>query len=499
MIDVFKFNASLVNPNLKPILYPLLLGSLVGFIAVYAGVAFASLIIIYLISSYLAYRKTWMAVGVLFLLAPYEFYGKFSTITITSNEVIILALLSGFIFKFLEGNRFNYRILVLFLPFIFVQFLSLAGVLNFGAGIKQILRWCEFFLVFLLAYHSFRNFEEFKKASSLLVFGSIPIALYGVYQSLIGFGGFMSEIIPMTAEEMKLNVLFGTFIRAHSILIQANHLGAYLVIIIPLSLLVRNFCQSKSFPSKIIENSLLIKHIGKFITMLLLVALFLTMSRSAWIALFISFGLVWLATYFYNPDVSEKKIRGSSKSVRKLFAAFLLIVFFAVVITFLVPQIKVRIATFGDLSEDLASQKRITFYKVGLDIIRDFPLLGVGSGNYTSISERYAPEGMDPIGSKIHLHNLYLQIAVESGLLGLTSFIFFIVSVYLFIVNSYFKSDCCQKKLIMIVIIASFAFLIQNMADIFFVKGIHFLWSGLTGGLMGVLAKESTYDSKSLK
>jgi O-antigen ligase len=53
------------------------------------------------------------------------------------------------------------------------------------------------------------------------------------------------------------------------------------------------------------------------------------------------------------------------------------------------------------------------------------PWLGVGMGNYALVYPRYAlPRWGDPLG---HAHNFYLNVAAETGLLGLAAFVLLVV------------------------------------------------------------------------
>jgi O-antigen ligase len=69
--------------------------------------------------------------------------------------------------------------------------------------------------------------------------------------------------------------------------------------------------------------------------------------------------------------------------------------------------------------------KRVAGIVVGLEIVRDHPILGTGIGaNMPEFRRRLDtdfPEYRDAIGWFAHLHNQYLQIATELGLAGLAA------------------------------------------------------------------------------
>jgi putative inorganic carbon (hco3(-)) transporter len=470
--------------------YPLFIGILLGLLVHFCGLKLTAVSILFFLSISLSIRKPYLCFALLFLMAPFEFYANITFLTLTSNEIILIGLIIGFsLNKLINKDYINLRIIILFLPFLLIQVLSLTKAVDIGAGIKQFIRWFEFFIVFFITFNSFKTKDEFVKVLKYLIIAAIPISLYGIYQSLVGFGGFMSELIPMSPEEMRLNMLFGTFIRAHSILVQANHLGAYLVLVIPLSFAISFALKGKSNYFWI-QSSLIFKHIDKIVRIVFFITLFLTMSRSSWIALISSFFIIsilsWISRVIETKEIEKTHSQGFFRSRKILMSTIIIITIMIVFIAIMLPQILSRIGSFGNLENDLASNKRIDFLKVGTAIIRDNPILGVGIGNYTSISSKYAPKEMDPIGSRIHLHNLYLQITVETGLIGLLAFMFYIFCIFTSMTKYLFESLLIENRLVKLVMIATLAFLIQNFADIFFVKGIHLIFAGLVGGMLGV-------------
>jgi O-antigen ligase len=64
---------------------------------------------------------------------------------------------------------------------------------------------------------------------------------------------------------------------------------------------------------------------------------------------------------------------------------------------------------------------RLTFWRVGWDIFKDHPWVGVGPGNYRTVFGRYFSGEFD--GERIwgSAHNLYVHQAAERGLLGLAA------------------------------------------------------------------------------
>ncbi len=71
-----------------------------------------------------------------------------------------------------------------------------------------------------------------------------------------------------------------------------------------------------------------------------------------------------------------------------------------------------------------SNQDRIARYRMGVAIVRDQPLLGLGPGGVIAEHARYAVPGVEGVS---HLHNAFLQIAAERGLIGLAAWLVVVV------------------------------------------------------------------------
>jgi O-antigen ligase len=69
--------------------------------------------------------------------------------------------------------------------------------------------------------------------------------------------------------------------------------------------------------------------------------------------------------------------------------------------------------------------RRLEWYENTLKIVRDYPLLGVGTGGFPKVYNERVP-GVD--GPSRHPHNQYLLTTVELGLAGLAALLFFFYS-----------------------------------------------------------------------
>jgi putative inorganic carbon (hco3(-)) transporter len=73
---------------------------------------------------------------------------------------------------------------------------------------------------------------------------------------------------------------------------------------------------------------------------------------------------------------------------------------------------------------DTSVELRLGAQRVALEMFLDSPLLGVGAGNYPLLYPDYSRNlGVVAVASEFYPHNLYLQVAGETGTLGLLTFL----------------------------------------------------------------------------
>ena len=97
--------------------------------------------------------------------------------------------------------------------------------------------------------------------------------------------------------------------------------------------------------------------------------------------------------------------------VRALVAAGALV---ALVLLVLPPEQKARFQSAG---EDKSSVTRLTYWKRGLQMTRDYPVLGIGYFNWLPYYQRtYGVKGQLP-------HNIFIQASAEMGYTGLAAFV----------------------------------------------------------------------------
>jgi O-antigen ligase len=138
----------------------------------------------------------------------------------------------------------------------------------------------------------------------------------------------------------------------------------------------------------------------------LVVALSLTLTRSAWVGASVAVGVLFI--------LKDLRLLGLLPVVAALFFAFA------------PDSVTDRMVSMFDL-RDPSNRDRLAMARTGTAMVRDFPLTGVGPAMvpklYTQYRDPDAVQAMNP-----HLHNVPLQIAAERGLPALVIWIAFIVA-----------------------------------------------------------------------
>ncbi len=197
-------------------------------------------------------------------------------------------------------------------------------------------------------------------------------------------------------------------------------------------------------------------------------SLILTMSRTSWVAVF--------ATLFFIGFAAQKK-----------YLIFVLIGMCALLIFFLPSKVITQVKTITQVNKFFASEEilgeRLLCWKASIAIIKDHPVLGIGPGkrNFRNIYQQYAKKIQDtekqlkketvaeqPQEIKVkkkrraedierlsHAHNLFLQIGVDSGIVGLLSFLWLFTAVFYVAIKSWRLSKVEYEKTLLMSIVAS--------------------------------------------
>ncbi len=140
-------------------------------------------------------------------------------------------------------------------------------------------------------------------------------------------------------------------------------------------------------------------------TVIVTLALLLTFTRSAWLGWIVAVGVLLIL-----------------KRPRTLIFAAPLLVYF---VTFMPMPLFSRLASSFDIRQS-SNLDRIRMIQAGVEIIKDYPLLGVGPANVKEVYPLYrkhdAPRFRIP-----HLHNNLMQLWAERGVVAVAAYILLLV------------------------------------------------------------------------
>jgi len=347
------------------------------------------------------------------IVVPLAFHpGSFERYPIPKLTVFKVLLLTGLIlwaFKIITEKKFVFKIRGLDLPIIFYlvsSSLSFKNSLNIYAFENSIINMVLFTSFYYLVLNNVKK-ESVRKILFFSVITAIGISLLGIYQYI-------------TATQFNLNTT------VVSTLGHSNFLAQYLIAIIPISL-------SLFMRSSKAEEILLLGGGALIIS----TCLILTFARGGWLGFVVSTGIFSLL-YGLNLKKENKK---ENLPKNKRLALFLIFIFvlggllassksYILRSVFVSPKIPLASISHEKDSEAnfkvLTAMLRFAMWKGTVNMIEEYPVFGVGLGNYPVQSPRFRTWEELDVNQDIlwWAHNDYLQIAAETGIVGITAFLF---------------------------------------------------------------------------
>ena len=293
-------------------------------------------------------------------------------------SIFSLALYSvthkGFKFKF-DG--------IGFFIIVFLGVYAVAAVTSF-AMMNSFSIWAIYF-VFISIYFVIINTVNTKKLLmnllTVFVLSGFLVCLYGVAQYVFGWDTAQAWMDEEMFSDIKM--------RIYSTLGNPNVLGEYILLVLPAS--VGLMWVNKRFEAKVVYAA---------VSALMFGALILTFSRGCWI------GIMAAAAIFIT------------FAAGKLWGLGLIAL---PIIPMILPQSIInRFSSIGNM-EDSSTSYRVYIWMGTLAMIKDFWLSGIGMGQkaFTQVYPFYSYNGI----VAPHSHNLFLQILVESGIVGIAVFL----------------------------------------------------------------------------
>ncbi len=166
------------------------------------------------------------------------------------------------------------------------------------------------------------------------------------------------------------------------------------------------------------------KYILGLVSLLLsfsLLAIILLFSRAALIALFLV--LIFIVLYVTIKRTKTNLIKFSIIIFAIISSVFTYDFFNEKNTTDLIST---RFSSVTDPSSDESVNERLNFYKIAIEDIKNNPILGVGIGNWKLTSIQPANKFLNGYRIPYRVHNDFLEVMAETGIIGGLCFIYFI-------------------------------------------------------------------------
>ena len=343
----------------------------------------------------------------LIVAVPFGSVREFSVggMTVGAAEVLIGLALLAWLLQMLARRQVAPFLPPLTLPLLFflgAMLFSLPGAFSLKYALKEIIKWGEVLGLYIFAANVLDR-RRIKGLIGIILLTGAAAALHGCYQFFTRSGpeGFL---------------LFGRFMRAYGFFEQPNPYAGYLGLTAPLALSLA--LGVKNIKSEGRKAAFLLSAAAFGI---MAVAIAMSWSRGAW------FGFAAAVA-----AVSAARSRRAALVFAVLLLAGALILILGSFqllpqallqrFTGFVPYLRlfdVRDVRVTDAN--FAIVERMAHWQAGWQMWTEHPWRGVGIGNYEVLYPAYyIPPWEEPLG---HAHNYYLNIAAETGLIGLLAYL----------------------------------------------------------------------------
>jgi Lipid A core - O-antigen ligase and related enzymes len=326
---------------------------------------------------------------------------------------------------------------------------------------RESLRFFLFYLAcFILAGVIALSIESRKQLAQLIEITLLAVAasgIYGLYQGIVG--------VAVKLAEVDINANEGMPGRVFSTMENTNNFAVLLSLFLPFFLAV--VLNAKSTSKKVIYFLLAVP---------CLISLGMTYSRGSWVGFVVTVGVI---IFFANWKLIP-------------FAVIIAVLAFP----FLPLTISRRIMTIINLS-DSTWTARLKIYQTVIPMIKDYWVTGIGLGTDAFaklIRNYYIFANMKPA----HSHSLFLQIWLETGILGIASFFGFIAGIVKRGIKIIFKkSDRFIINILIAGISSIIGVLVSGLVDnIWFYPRVMLLFWVVTGIVLSAFRLHVVSDNK---
>jgi O-antigen ligase len=404
------------------------------------------------------------------------------------GQLMVALTLAAWLARGLARREFDIPRLPLLIPLsIFTGWaaVTMLWAPDYAFGLPEVLKWIEMILIALFVVDAARR-RGLKWIVAGLLLSAIAQALVGVYEARIrgsGPEGFM------LAE--------GVY-RAYGSFEQPNPFGGFIGLNLPIAIglmlalwteIRKQAAGRRYHVSRITLYALLVA----LTTLLLAAALYLSFSRGAWLgaaAALLAMGLFlprrrWIGLALIGGLIAlGLGLHGAGllpASIADRFAD----------VGALVDVRDVRGVKINDAN--YAVIERLAHWQAAVGMIEAQPWTGVGFSNYQPVYEQYRLLNWPlPLG---HAHNIYLNVAAETGLPGLLAYVVLWIAIFAQTIRALRIQSGVRRGLALGLLGAWVHLSVHHLFDNLYVDNVH-LNIGAMIGVLGVLAAPRAVESE---
>ena len=396
---------------------------------------------------------------------------KIGDIGISGTEALVGLALTSYGLILLSGREERARLTPWVLPvgvFLAIGMISTGWAQSLPAAAKELLRWFELGAAICLVFALIRT-----RTQATLLIGFILLG--GAAEGILGAAQFFLKIGPPSFE-------IGRFLRAYGTFGQPNPYAGFLGMVLPLGLTVGWFSVVTIFIRMYRERAPLrppwfwsIPFWPLFVgltTTLIAAGMAMSQSRGAWLGAAIGIAVIFAAAG--RRTLFAVLVGGIVTLLVAFLGAFQLLPATLIERTRTITQYfgVFDVTTVELTTENWAIVERMAHWQAAILMWTSSPFLGVGIGQYAvRYEDFYLMKWKDALG---HAHNYVLNVAAETGMVGLVGYSLMVGSWFLLAVRlSRTTDDTLSRAVGLGVLGAITATSVHNMFDNLYVAGMN--------------------------
>lgn len=303
---------------------------------------------------------------------------------VISFSAVVVSCIFIFLISYSAIQLFNPRSItqpVSIFPFTLCRFYTLTELMSF----------LTYFLLFTAVT---QLFESYKKITKALFLFSLSAGVVAVVSVCFPKGEYINFFL-----DKNISSAFGPFVNRNSAGIFFS-----MSFFITLTFTITGFFKYKKYLYDNKKNEFIIRQaIQILLSIFLLICVILTRSRGAMLATFISLFSFSVLSAFYLPKESKRKIKYTA-----------VLIFLFVILSFCILKNFDSINSFsGRYHGGFSEQARKILYKSAFDMLKDYPLTGVGVAAFPVAVNKYLETPIEAYPE--HLHNDWLELILGIG------------------------------------------------------------------------------------